>query len=566
MRAVRNASCALSVATLILQHTDAQARAVDVADNTGVTAPKREDTPKKEPAAGRKAAHELDDYVRSVMAHWGIPGVAVAVVRDGEIVFEQGYGIREVGRAEQVDAHSIFGIGSMTKSFTALAAAMMVDEGKVDWDAPIIDYIPWFRFKDPWITAHATVRDLAAHRTGIDESFTWAHHTGGIDRTLKAVRYVDPTVPYGTFLYSNTGIAALGKVVEMTAHKSWDEVIKTRIFAPLDMTGSNTREDVYIEEASLALCWPCEAPKGAKLGQAALKPNVDAASPHGLTVTSPYKPGEGRKAAVWPWRYEPSIAPAGAVNSTVHDIANYLLFQLGDGTFKGKRILSFKQLNEMHTPQIVSPGRFGSGETDDYPGDGYALGWRKTVYHGYEVTLHAGGQAGFGSVMWMVPKARLGIVIMENMDFHQSHGHLAIARRFLDYYLGVEGPDWNAVAESAWSKETGGGIAPPTLTRMGASPWISPASAHVGTYASDIMGEAKVRMDDDGLVLEFEPTSRATLYHVANQNFVAEFRTPERLRLPLYFSYDSKGKAVGITFGSSARDATNTIRFRRVEE
>jgi CubicO group peptidase (beta-lactamase class C family) len=131
------------------------------------------------------AAGSVDSYVETLMTRWQIPGAAVAVVQDGKIVFIKGYGLRQTGRPERVDENTTFGLGSVTKSFTASAAAMLVDEGKLAWDAPIIDYLPSLHLADPWITAHGTLRDLASHRLGVDGLLAYFLIGGDLDQTLR---------------------------------------------------------------------------------------------------------------------------------------------------------------------------------------------------------------------------------------------------------------------------------------------------------------------------------------------------------------------------------------------
>jgi CubicO group peptidase (beta-lactamase class C family) len=147
------------------------------------------------------AADALDGFVLDTMRQWGVPGMAVAVVRDDRVVFARGYGVRESGRADKVDGDTIFGIGSMTKSFTAAAAAALVDEGKLDWDRPVIDVLPEYRLHDPWVTTIATVRDLASHRVGVDADLLWMARTWNGARTLERAHAVRPYGRFGDFMY-----------------------------------------------------------------------------------------------------------------------------------------------------------------------------------------------------------------------------------------------------------------------------------------------------------------------------------------------------------------------------
>lgn len=260
------------------------------------------------------AERDLDKFVADEMQRWAIPGLAVAVVSGDRVVFAKGYGSRQIDRAERVDEHTTFGIGSVTKSFTATAAAMLVDDGKLAWDAPIIDFVPTLHFSDPWLTAHATVRDLASHRLGIDEPAIYLVYGGDIERTTSAVRYMRQAVPFRTFLYSNTGYAMLGQTVAATSGMSWDDFIATRIFKPLGMNESYPSEHSFIDPAWIANCWLCEAPAGAPLGRDALHdPSANTAVPHGLVAGANPKGAVATRAAVVPWRSERTVASTGQI-------------------------------------------------------------------------------------------------------------------------------------------------------------------------------------------------------------------------------------------------------------
>ena len=190
-------------------------------------------------AAGQPLA-DFDAYVQLAVAEWEVTGLAVAVVKDGEVLFAKGYGIRELGSAAKVDEHTLFAIGSTTKAMTAAAIGMLVDEGKLDWDDPVTDHLPDFRLYDPFVTREITVRDLLTHRAGLPNAdFLWYGQDSEAADILFRMRYVEPeTSLRSSFTYQNIMYAAAGEVVAELSGMSWDAFIQKRIFEPLDMNGS----------------------------------------------------------------------------------------------------------------------------------------------------------------------------------------------------------------------------------------------------------------------------------------------------------------------------------------
>src|SRR5690349_12930442 len=180
----------------------------------------------------------FEESVAKAVQEWRVPGLAVAVVQDGKVVVSRGYGVREVGKPAAVDAHTLFAIGSTTKAMTAALVGMLVDEKKVEWDAPVIRYLPWFQLKDPAVTRELTVRDLLTHRAGLGNAdYLWFGQANSTTEILKRVRLLDPAYPVRSgFIYQNIMYAAAGAVIEAASGKPWREMIQTRIFDPLGMT------------------------------------------------------------------------------------------------------------------------------------------------------------------------------------------------------------------------------------------------------------------------------------------------------------------------------------------
>lgn len=517
-------------------------------------------------------ADDLDGFVQAVMKEWNIPGVAVAVVKDDQIVFARGYGVRQVGRPERVDENTSFGIGSVTKSFNATAAAMLVDDGKIAWDRPIIDYIPSLHFSDPWITAHGTLRDLGAHRLGIDSLLSYFLRGGDLDSTVRTARHIVPQGPYGSFRYSNTGTTILGKVVENASGQSWDDFVTSRILKPLDMNNSYSTEYAFLDPANLARCWMCTLPAGRPKGVDALRDRtMNVAVPHGLVYPAGSQEEADLKLAVLPWRSDRSVFPAGMLHSSARDMAQYVMLHLADGVYNGKRLMSEAQMHELHSSQVIIP----AAHSRNAPGaavinSGYGLGWQIGEYKGHRTVSHGGGRVGYNSNVVMFPDEKIGIVVLQNLDYQSAFTAAMISLRFADHFLNIpvsreaerkisaRPKDWKPIsARPAQCNALGDGQ--------------TPSSADIaGKYRSDLLGDAEVIVENGRPALMFEPTSVADLVPAKNGGFTACMRGYQPAAYPVRFINDAKDKVAGFVLaegllGISPLDAASqAVKFEKV--
>jgi len=517
-------------------------------------------------AVAASSAPPLDGYVEAVMKQWAVPGLAVAVVKDGELIFAKGYGVRQAGRSEPVDANTIFEIGSMTKSFTTAAAAILVDEGKLQWDGLVTSYLPGFQFSDPWISSHATLEDIAAHRTGIDANIVWNARTSGTDRVLQRVRFLAPANHFGEYFYSNTGMMTLGGIVEKVSGQRWEDFLASRLFAPLAMTRSGADRELYIPRSNLAPCWLCAAPERAVIGLEALaEREKNVAAPHGLSVQGNLPPGKGRRMQVWPWRND-RAGPAGAVNSTAHDMAQWLIMQIDQGEYHGKRLLSRTQAQRMHSPH-VSTYAAGHDENSIYARSlvqfGYGYGWQVGMYRGHKMISHSGGQVGFGSHMLFFPEQRLGIVVLQNADYRDANEQLAIARRFADDYLGLVPLDWNAYQAGQWSRRHEAREQNPNEEFERVRIKAEDAQRYVGDYENPALGAVSIRLERGTLVLEFEPLCQADIYLPDPYEGTLVFHSVDRSQMSISFTFGDDGMANGLVLGKHGGEL-QPFPFRKI--
>lgn len=446
------------------------------------------------PPAGFPA--ELDQYLARALTDWQIPGMAVAVVRNDTVLAARGYGVRELGRPEPVDANTVFDAASLTKSFTATAVAMLVDEGRMHWDDPVVRHLPELVLPDTYLTRSATLRDFLSHRTGLHGSnMMWQMTRVDRPEVLRRMRYVPAAAPFRSgMVYSNIGYTVAGEAAARVAGTSYEELIRQRILLPLGMTGTV-----------------------ASYAAAGRLPNL--ASPHALIggVQKPIR-REVQRA---------SIAPAGDVQSSAADLARWMRFHLGNGVLDGVRLVSDSSIQEMHSPQAIiatTPAMRAARQVEFFAA--YGLGWQVMDYRGHPVHWHSGNGNGQIAYMALLPKERLGVVVLVN-TWGAPFVHGALVSRIIDTYLGLEPRDWSAEAlarvprmreaEEEARRHLAEGVVPGSLPPR-------PLPAYAGTYIDSLFGEVRVREEGAGLALQMGEGQQADLVHVRGDTFVVRWR------------------------------------------
>jgi CubicO group peptidase (beta-lactamase class C family) len=446
------------------------------------------------PASRDDLAREIEAYAKSAMSQWEIPGAAVAVVLDGRPVMVEGLGMRELGGTARMDADTVFTIASLTKAFTAMAAAVEVDRGRIAWDQPIVKTLPYFRLHDPYMTAEASFRDLLCHRVG-----TLNHYDNGLALTrtqmIERVAFDRPLVPFrSSHVYNNILYAAAGEAVANAAGTSWEEHVSRTVLQPLGMTSSST------SAFDLARA-PNHSSSHIRGRDGVLR--VDEIRPQG-------------------WWSMDNHAPAGAINSTARDMAKWLEFQLGDGTFRGVRIVSEAGLRETHRAQTVYHERY----YEPFEPFAYALGWELVHYRDEMLLWHTGLFRGQGSVAILAPARKLGVFVFVNSrDSDYGLVHAAIAQRIVDRVLGFPRQDWAAQSRREYEKSLELS-ARDHLALLARPDRIVPAAArlqdYVGTYRNTERGEFEARVDAGVLRIERLGTSEpyfATMEHWNGESY-----------------------------------------------
>jgi CubicO group peptidase (beta-lactamase class C family) len=377
----------------------------------------------RHPAEGLTGAEALDAHVRQAMEDWEVPGLAITVVRGDSVWFSRGYGVRRVGAPEPVDTRTLFGLLSPTKTFTTMALALLVEEGRLSWDDPVVDHLPHFRVSDPEVTRELRIRDLVSNRSGYPDSpWMWYIRKHDREELVRRLPKLKPAAPPGTeFHYNNLMFVVAGEVIEAVSGLSWDAFVQQRIFAPLGMAESTT-------------------------SVRALDGRTNVASPHARRFFRRFGPPS-------PIRYfqADNIGPAGMIHTNVEEMAVWLRLHLGEGSHEGARLLSAASVRELQRPHV----RVAELEDEHLGGDrafeptrgylgsiDYGLGWFVTEFRGRPVVFHGGGLNGQRSAVGLLPEEGIGVVILSNMQ--DTEIALALMFQALDAAIGAESRDWSA--------------------------------------------------------------------------------------------------------------------------
>ena len=467
----------------------------------------------------------FDGYVAQAMKEWKVPGLAIAIVKNDSIVMMKGYGTRTMNKAETVDEHTMFAIGSASKAFTATLAAMMVDAGTMRWDDPATKYLPDLQLFDPYVSRELTLRDLLTHRSGLARGdLVW--YAGGYDRdeVLRRVRFLKPTWSARShFGYQNVMYLAAGQAVAKTAGKSWDDLVRERIFLPLDMRESNTSV------------------------RALEKTNV--ATPHS-DINDTLR--------VLPWHNIDNIGPAGSINSNVFDMIKWVRFQLDGGKANGKSLVAASALGETHTPQMIIPLGADAKSFNPYTHlQAYGMGWFLQDYRGRQLDQHGGNIDGMSALVAVMPEEKLGMVILTNAN--GSPAPALVMYRALDALLGAPQRDW--LAEQKKISDKARAMAKDAEQKRIAArvPNTTPSLAldkYAGEYADSLYGDIVFRMKNGTLMMNYGNAIEATLVHWHYDTFeaVATAASVGKLLTTFALGPDGKVKSVDVAgFGTFNR-------------
>jgi len=348
----------------------------------------------------------FDTFVTKTMEEWKVPGLGISIVKDGKVIFSKGFGFRDVKKGFKVTPKTLFAIGSCSKAFTAATMGILVDEGKLDWDKPVREYLPSFKLKDPFATEGMTPRDLVCHRSGLPRhDLLWYGSSATRQELFHRLQYLEPSKDFRTtFQYQNLMFMTAGYMVGKVAGTTWEKFVQDRIFGPLGMNDSNFSVEDSKKAPDFAL---------------------------------PYMEKDDKVIEI-PFRNIDTVGPAGSINSNVIDMADWLLLNLSKGKFGENQIISEGSLNEIHSPQMISSKSF---KYDESFYSTYGMGWGITAYRGHLKVSHGGGIDGFTAQVTFMPRDNIGMVIFTNMSGTPLPS--IVAYNAYDRLLGLDQIPWN---------------------------------------------------------------------------------------------------------------------------
>lgn len=487
---------------------------------------KEKSSPKAASADLKKILAAFEKYAEEARKAWQVPGMAIAVVHGDKLIYAKGFGVKELGKEDPVNKQTLFQIGSTSKAFTAALVGMLVDEKKFGWQDKVVELYADFQMYDPWVTRQFMVEDLMSQRSGL-RGYTGDLQTIlGFDRqhVIHTLRYFKPVSSFRSrYAYQNGLFLVAGALIQKYSGKSWEENVKDRIFTPLGMSASSTNFKT--------------------LKQAKNRATGHVINKKGKVEILPWS---------WPFHQAPyTHGPAGGINSNILDMSKWLRFQLAQGKFGGKRLLSEKSLEFCRTPKIFVGPRWGENHF-------YCEAWVNTPKCPYPMIWHTGGTQGNKTVVALVPKDGIGLVVLSNLvtDLPQ-----ALALTFYDLYFHKPTQDWSDKLLKEFQQKQKKEKLPP---RPASPAPPLPLKNYVGTYANPVYGNLSVTVDKDSLVgtlgpkkmkISFSPWDRDTFIYTLPQ--VDKGKEPGEAA----FKIGVDGRAQSLFL-----DVDGGTEFKRIEE
>ncbi len=468
----------------------------------------------------RQSLAGYDSFVSQAIKDWEVPGVAIAIVKNGEVVLAAGFGMRDVANKLPVTSRTLFAIGSCTKAFTTFVMGTLVDEGKLEWDKPVRTYAPEIQLFDRTASELLTPRDLVTHRSGLPRhDLVWYNATLSRKEIVGRLPYLEPSEAIRSkFQYNNIMFMTAGYVVDSLTGMPWEEAVRKRIFEPLEMTGSNFSVKDSQKTADYA------------------KPYDD----RDLRIT------------LIPFRDITNAGPAGSINSSVTDMARWLIVNSQKGKIAGRQIISPTVLADIHSPHMTTGT---PQERPEIGPAGYGLGWGIDDYRGHRRAVHGGGIDGFSAMTTVFPQDGLGMVVLSNMNGTQLPEMLS--RHATDRILSLSPIDWSGeylkkkktakeATKAAKTKKT-------TVRRPGTSP-AHPLEEYIGLYEHPGYGVVQVEQRDGKLGFSYNGIdAQLEHWHFEVWNALKNPKDPALEDIKVQFLTGVKGYVEGLSVPFEAR-------------
>jgi len=485
------------------------------------------------PERWKEIIADVEQYAQKGIKEWEIPGLAIGIVQGDEVVFAKGFGVKAAGTQASVTADTIFQIGSTSKAFTATVAAMLQDEGKFNWDDPVLKYLPDFAMFDPWVTREFQIKDLMAQHSGLAGYSADLLSACGYDRKyiIKAIRNIKPITSFRTtYAYQNNMFLATAALEEKLSGQSWEDNVKERIFKPLGMENST------FDQASF------QNAKDVSLLHMKVKDKI-------IPVPMDWK--------YMHWVY--TYSPAGGINSNIKDMVKWLKFQISQGAVEGKQLVSKKNLEFLQSPKTILNQKIGGHMVY------YCQAWLYMEYEPYPIVWHNGGTSGMKTMVAFMPQSNVGIVILSNLitEFPED-----LAFRFFDDYSGKTPKDNIAKMKEKTKKEQVQALAElPKLT----SP-VCPAlpfEKYIGEYENGVYGKINVVIKDNQLQILVGPLkSELKLRHWDKNDFISTWPDFDLTQTPDFVRFDVEpdGAVSAVNVGNLNEDGCGVFEKVKKED
>ena len=482
----------------------------------------------------------LDEFVAGQLQTWKGVGAAVAVIHKNEVIWQKGYGYRDLESKLEVTPSTLFAIGSSTKAFTAATAAMLVDQDLLKWDMPVKTYMEDFKMFDPVATERLTIRDMLCHRSGLPRhEMVWYNSERTREQLVNALQYLEPNEDFrNKWQYQNLMYMAAGYLTGKLNETTWEKLIQDRLFEPLGMKSSL----FSVEEMQL-------------------QPDF----------AVPYMEKDGENIRI-PYRNIDAVGPAGSINSNLEDMIAWLRLQLNQGQHDGHQLISKEQMETLHSPQMPCDSPFHGPEM---PVSTYGLGWFIEPYRGHPLIHHGGAIDGFSSQVAFLPEEEIGIVVLCN-----THGSIipyTVTFNIIDSLLGEEPVDWSGKMATLMSGDEPAESAvtdvPETLDpattpvtdteeKVAEAQVVSldrPVITYAGIYHHAGYGEMSIQLKDDGLQAIFQNIEMPMEY-TGNDTF-SVLLVLFGLKVTFTFQVDQENNARSISIPFLMEPGTKPIEF-----
>ncbi len=468
----------------------------------------------------------LDQFIIRGMSDWKIPGLSALVVKDGEVVFKKAYGIKDIETKEKVDENTLFNMASTTKAIICISMGILVDEGKLNWDDPVVKHYPKFKLSDPYITADARIKDLLIHNLGMGNAdLLWVLDSISTEEIIKKFQIPDKAYPLrGGYTYQNIMYAIAGEVIQEVSGLHWTDFVRTRVFEPLEMTRSVARSKEIFE-----------------LGN----------------YTSPHWDDWDDGIIKVPYTFFDNVGAAGIIWSCINDMDKYMTFLLNKGVVNGDTLLQPKTFDFLFKPHsFVSDNGFYPTQKLTQPNwKTYGLGWFQHDYRGEKLNFHTGSIAGLVAIAGIIPERGFGVYVFSNLD-HAELRH-AIMYKALDLYLYEDNDrDWHKEVFDMYMGLRKEGIESQNKFENERVPDTEPSlpiDSLTGTYIHKMNGKITVAINGWGLTVNVNDWLLYRAEHWHYNAFITNKDPRWRNRTLINFNIDSSGKVEYLEFGGAGK-------------